>query len=313
MKLENMHQENMIGRINPEVDILLGLYKPNENLVEQLESLRGQVGVETKLIISLDSEVETKLLSLINLWFPKATIIEGPRLGPMQNYMKLLTYSTAKYIAFCDQDDVWESHHLINSIRRISDSTNVPALSFSQCFEFGKKPERIWPISPGLELHSIIFENPARGCTIVINSKTRELLQDFSLTGIIMHDWLMLLSVQMTGSVIFGEQPEVFYRIHSQNTVGRPSKFKINQLQNKFRQIPHPAIVQYSNVIENLRKKGVKIPTLAEELLNSFQKNRFDFNLFTKSLRMNSLEDKVYKLLLCYLLMVAKLKRRSIL
>jgi hypothetical protein len=303
----------MIDRITPEVDVLLGLYKPNEYLVDQLESLRGQVGVETKLIVSFDSDVETRLLSLINLWFPKAILIEGPRLGPMENYMKLLNYSKARYVAFCDQDDVWEAHHLINSIKRISDSINLPALSFSQCFEFGKKPERIWPIRPGLELHSIIFENPARGCTIVINSETRELIQDFSLTGMIMHDWLMLLSVQMTGNIVFGEKPEVFYRIHPHNTVGRPSKFRLNQLRNKFNQIPHPAIVQYSSVIENLRRKGIKIPEFGEELLDSFQRSKFDSNLFKKSLRMNSLEDKVYKLLLCYLFLVAKVKRKSIL
>ncbi len=303
----------MIERLTPEVDVLLGLYKPNEFLVDQLESLRGQVGVETKLIVSFDSDVETRLLSLINLWFPKAILIEGPRLGPMENYMKLLNYSKARYVAFCDQDDVWEPDHLINSIRRISNSINLPALSFSQCFEFGKKPERIWPIRPGLELHSIIFENPARGCTIVINSEARELIQDFSLTGMIMHDWLMLLSVQMTGNIVFGQQPEVFYRIHPQNTVGRPSKFRFNQLRRKFNQIPHPAIVQYSSVIENLRRKGVKIPAFADELLVSFQRNKLDSNLFKKSLRMNSLEDKVYKLILCYLFMVAKVKRKSIL
>ena len=302
----------MIDRITPEVDVLLGLYKPNEYLIDQLESLRGQVGVVTKLIVSFDSDVDTRLLSLINLWFPKAILIEGPRSGPMENYMKLLNYSKAKYVAFCDQDDVWEPHHLINSIRRISNSINLPALSFSQCFEFGKKPERIWPLRPGLELHSIIFENPARGCTIVINSETRELVQDFSLTGMIMHDWLMLLSVQMTGNIVFGQQPEVFYRIHPQNTVGRPSKFRFNQLRSKFNQIPHPAIVQYSSVIENLRRKGVKIPAFAEELLVSFQRSKLDSNLFKKSLRMNSLEDKVYKLLLCYLFMVAKVKRKSI-
>jgi hypothetical protein len=195
---------------------------------------------------------------------------------------------------------------------RISNSEKMPSLSFTSCAEFRKKPDRIWPRNPSLDISSIIFENPARGCTIVMNQQCRDLVHNFQLEGIIMHDWLMLLSVQTTGRIYFGSQPEVRYRLHSQNAIGRPSIFKLSRMRRIISPTPHPAVVQFMRVMENLLIKGYVLPEFTQSVFDSFSKNKVNLLLFRMPLRMNKIEDKVYKLYLVYLISLTKIFRLKI-
>jgi glycosyltransferase involved in cell wall biosynthesis len=205
-------------------DVLLATFNGEKYLREFLESLSKQTRVDIHLIVSDDGSTDTtlKIVESCQDQFAKVTIIQGPKKGPSANFFHLLNFSQAKYIAFADQDDVWESDHLFESLKRIQ-RYNQPALSFTATREFGEnvKSERIWPgFETKPKFPNALFENVARGCTMVINSPARVLLNRYTPKDAIMHDWWIFLVLLLQGEVLYCPSPEVRYRIHENNFVG---------------------------------------------------------------------------------------------
>ena len=209
-----------------EVDVLLATYNGELYLREFLDSLAAQEDVNIHLLVSDDGSTDSTL-QIVDSYkpkFQKLSVLEGPRSGPMSNFFHLLRASKADFIAFADQDDIWKVDHLKKSIKRIG-NVDLPSMTFTAVEEFDhdSKNIRIWPSNySGPKFPSIIFENTARGCTVVINAHARELINLKEPKNAIMHDWWILLLVQLYGVVSFEPCPEIEYRLHSQNFIGLP-------------------------------------------------------------------------------------------
>ena len=216
----------------PVVDVLLGTYNGGKYLEEFLNSLIQQHDVSINLIVSDDGSTD-KTIDILKLYkdrFPGFKLVRGPGKGAAQNYLSLLHYSQNRFAAFADQDDIWDSRHLINSVDRLNSYSDIPALSYSAAIEYyedKKKPERIWPDRNQItNFDSILFKNYARGCTIALNKSAVDLINSRTPKHIVMHDWWALQVVFVHGEVIFAENPEVFYRIHDSNVIGVPHRWK---------------------------------------------------------------------------------------
>lgn len=213
-----------------EVQVLLATYNGEKYLAEFLESISLQDGVKVELIVSDDGSTDQTLEILRNFKSqnPMTRIIDGPRLGPRQNFFSLLKQANAQFIAFADQDDIWMPNHLLESIRRIS-TRKEPALSFAPLLEFRFKGKfKIWPrnlkVLSRQEMY--IFENPARGCTQVFNRELLEIAKKVPHDYALMHDsWLINLAT-ITGSTVSGNTPEIYYRLHRQNYTLKTKKKK---------------------------------------------------------------------------------------
>ena len=216
----------------PVVDVLLGTYNGGKYLEEFLNSLINQQGVSINLIASDDGSTDEtiNILRLCKDKFLSFKLVKGPGNGAAQNYISLLHYSQNRFAAFADQDDIWDSQHLINSVDRLNSYTDIPALSYTavrEVYENMKKPERIWPSrEQTVNVYSILFNNYARGCTIVLNKSAVDLINSRTPKHIVMHDWWALQVVFAHGEVIFSEKPGLFYRIHDSNAIGVPHRWK---------------------------------------------------------------------------------------
>jgi glycosyltransferase involved in cell wall biosynthesis len=216
----------------PTVEVLLGTYNGEKYLNEFLDSLVNQELVVINLIVSDDGSVDQtlKILDTYKHKFSGFRLVEGPKKGAALNYLSLLQLSQCEYVAFADQDDIWHSNHLINSVNRLRFHPNTPALSYSAMLEKhenNRKPERTWPKSNQIfDLRSILVQNYARGCTIAMNKKAVELINSRFPKFVSMHDWWVLQVVLVHGNVVFSEKPELIYRVHSSNDTGIPSRSK---------------------------------------------------------------------------------------
>lgn len=211
-----------------EIDVLLATYNGERFIEEFLESLVGQEQVNIHLIVSDDGSTDSTLeiVKRHQSKFKKVTFLDGPRTGPMRNFFHLLRNSNGKFVALADQDDIWSKDHLIKSINRIKGS-KIPAMTYSSVVQFGdeRKKTEVWPSNyAGPKFPAIIFENTARGCTIVVNAQARQLINIREPNNAIMHDWWILLLIQLYGEVFFEPEPEIHYRLHSNNFVGIPSQ-----------------------------------------------------------------------------------------
>ena len=207
-----------------EIDVLLATYNGEMFIEKFLESLAGQEHVNIHLIVSDDGSTDSTLeiVKRNQSNFQKLTIINGPRKGPMANFFYLLRNSSRNFVALADQDDIWNKDHLKNSIERIRND-QLPSMTYTSVIEFDDREEtrKIWPINyMGPEFPSIFFENTARGCTIVLNRHAIELINVKEPKHAVMHDWWILLLLQLYGKVRFEPVPELEYRLHENNYVG---------------------------------------------------------------------------------------------
>ena len=211
-----------------EIDVLLATFNGELFLNQFLDSLVAQERVNIHLIVSDDGSTDSSLeiIKLHESKFKKVTILNGPGKGPMSNFFFLLRSSKGSLVALADQDDIWKKDHLINSIDRIRNDY-LPAMTYSSVEQFNDltKSTEVWPSQyRGPKFPAIIFENTARGCTIVLNQQARELINIKEPKRAIMHDWWILLLLQHYGKVHFEPQPEIQYRLHAQNFIGVPNR-----------------------------------------------------------------------------------------
>jgi glycosyltransferase involved in cell wall biosynthesis len=220
----------------PEVEVLLATFNGQLYLSEFLESLCNQQGVKIHLRVSDDgSKDETiKILYKYAELFESFIIHEGPRRGPAANFFFLLRNSEQIFIALADQDDIWKPDHLINAITDLSNFNHIAALRFNATVEFGNGIKKnVWPsIESVPRIQNLILENQARGCTMVLNRQAVNLVNEYQPKNAVMHDWWILLQIQLIGKIVYSHLPEVNYRIHNSNFVGKPKKRKFGAIGN---------------------------------------------------------------------------------
>jgi len=153
------------------VDVLLATYNGAKYLEALLYSLMKQKDVDINLIVGDDgsNDQTTEILNFFSNSFASFQLHNFNHLGPRDNFLNLLKFSKSRYLAFCDQDDIWDEFHLKNSVLRLQNSSNPICLTYSQVAEFEIENEllEVWPDFKKNELTQILVENPARGCTIV--------------------------------------------------------------------------------------------------------------------------------------------------
>lgn len=205
-----------------QVNVLLATHNGAQYLEEFLDSLAAQVSVKIDLLVSDDSSTDETLdiLQRYSSVFQNFTLFTGPKQGPCANFFKLISLADGDFIAFADQDDVWEKDHLVKSCDRIAEVVNKPVLSYSSVLEFdsSKSSQRVWPTSNvPQKMQGFFIQNYARGCTLVFNHELLTLLKKYHPRKAIMHDWWAVLVAFSLGEVVFSGDPELSYRLHDHN------------------------------------------------------------------------------------------------
>jgi glycosyltransferase involved in cell wall biosynthesis len=257
----------------PEVEVLLATFNGELYLSEFLESLCNQQGVKIHLRVSDDGSTD-RTLEIIHTnknKFASCKISSGPRKGPSANFFSLIEKSSYEFVALADQDDIWLPNHLFSSLSRLAKTFEVPSITFCAVTEFGEylKSETVWPNRfPGEDVRTILTENLARGCTFVLNSKAINLIKLRQPEKAIMHDWWILLFIYLSGDVTWSKLPEVRYRIHENNSIGRKNTFIVRLLRyikhfcNRDWAIMNQAnelISAYGSLIPHARQREINI------------------------------------------------------
>ncbi|MCM2131843.1 glycosyltransferase family 2 protein [Larsenimonas rhizosphaerae] len=217
------------------IEILLAVFNGEKYLESQILSLQMQV-YKDKMLCVRDGGSCDRSLSIIREAFRKGAryriLDSSGRVSAKENFSELLKNSSSDYVAFCDQDDVWdadkltlemaEMQHLealypdrpiiVHCDLEVVDATlNTLSPSFfdSQCL----------PRVHGSVLDQMV-QNNVTGCTLLINRAARDLVLPIPPEAI-MHDWWIAAKVRYHGGVIgFVDRPLVKYRQHGANVVG---------------------------------------------------------------------------------------------
>jgi hypothetical protein len=160
---------------------------------------------------------------------------DSSRLGPMRSFFSLLHHTNARFIGFCDQDDVWlpqKVERLVDAIEQAESQlpADSPVLCCSDATvtDAALRPlDRTYHERHGfsladgrdLALPRLLFRNFAIGATTMVNGALAKRCLAVP-EAAIMHDWWMALVAVSMGRAIVLEEPLILYRQHSANAVG---------------------------------------------------------------------------------------------
>lgn len=220
----------------PKVEILLATYNGEIYLEDLLKSILNQTYENWNLIIRDDCSTDNtiKIINKFKKYYPtKVIIIENDkeRLGACQNFHELLKYSTAKYLFFCDQDDIWLKNKIEISMKKmlklekkygqnypilihtdlklINSSNNIISNSFWVYSSID--PEKMY-------LPEILFsQGVIMGCTVLINESAKRNSLPIPVKAL-MHDTWISLRIVKYGKIDNINVPTILWRQHERNT-----------------------------------------------------------------------------------------------
>jgi glycosyltransferase involved in cell wall biosynthesis len=212
----------MTSRIR--VAICLATYNGESYLREQLESLKNQEKVEIHIIVGDDGSTD-KTLDILKPYFHSGKISEihhFDRIGINSNFLRLLTFcNDYDFIAFSDQDDIWESTKLYQLSQLLG--SEKPELAFCQRSIFGSTKKRFstkFTKESKVGFHNALVENIAPGNTMMLNRKAVEMIIASNASTASFFDSYIYLLISGLGEVKYLPIPLVNYRIHRNNAVG---------------------------------------------------------------------------------------------
>lgn len=224
------------------VDILLSVYNGEKYLRQQIDSLLNQ-DINCFRIIIRDDGSSDSSLKIIHEYaqnhpYTINVIDDGGATGSAKGgFFRLMQHSTAGYIMFCDQDDVWlpdKVRRTLCAMRRMEEEcgSDMPLLVHTELIVSDMKKARNFDSFTkyqGLDpkkksLSRLICQNNVTGCTVMMNRALSNLCLkgdiDAVFDDILMHDWWIALLAAACGKIGFIRRPSIIYRQHGANTLG---------------------------------------------------------------------------------------------
>lgn len=266
------------------IDIILATYNGEKFLRQQLESIINSDKYDelvNSVIVTDDNSTDSTRHIVSEYLNYKVKLITNIDIsGVCGNFLNGLKYSSAEYVMFCDQDDIWLSSKIVDSYRCIKDlesskGKDYPLVCFCDLeitdeslvkledsfinYHHIKLPYR-------LEFNKLVLNNVAPGCSSIINKK----MVDYVLKGKkhiqkwIMHDWWIMLIASRLGYISFIPSTLIQYRQHTGNVVG----YKKNSLINKiikikdtwldYNQSLRARVIQYNALMDFINSNSIE-------------------------------------------------------
>lgn len=278
----------------PLVTIIIATYNGELYLIEQLESLLNQSFKDYQILIADDASTDNtfNILKEYAEIYHNINIIQNEKqLGFVTNFEKLLISSETKYIAFCDQDDIWHHNKLekaINSLENIGrDDTPLLFHSDLRVVNGEKKilfnsffQMRGYSFSNNRSVDIMLGRSGIMGNSMVINKVLKDKVLPFP-KELVVHDYWIALVNELFGQRITLDEPLLDYRIHDSNCSNSIKKITENKLLKYFfdrkLKLPYHEIKR-ELVIQNLLERFI-----LEERDNVLIEKFLDYLFFKKN------------------------------
>lgn len=236
------------------VQILLATYNGGSYIEEQLISLFNQTYQDFEVLIRDDGSKDNTLeiVSQYQKKYPNRIHLISDNqkgLGPSGNFCELMKHSTADYIMFCDQDDIWLPYKIEITLNKMleleKNEIDVPILVHSDLKivdenlkvlkESMSQAQKL--CSNKNEFNQLLIQNNITGCTMMINKCLKEIASSVPKEAI-MHDWWLGLVASSVGTIGYIDQALILYRQHGRNDVGAQ-------------------VYNFNNIIKKINKNGL--------------------------------------------------------
>ena len=270
------------------VAVLMASYNGITWLPDQIKSILNQLNVDISLFISDDFSQDGSYRYLQQSAVSDSRIQLMPQTEKFgsagNNFYRLIqdvNIANYDYVAFADQDDIWEQDKLIRHIKLMQEHGVDGVSSNVLAFWANGKKKIINKSQPQREL-DFLFESAGPGCSFLMTpwlvNKVREQLIDKNSLAkdIVLHDWLTYAICRAHGHRwLIDSNPSVKYRQHDTNVLGANSGFKA-----KFSRLQKLRQGWYRNEVLKIAQICNRIyPNIETEKLGSLLANK---NLFSQ-------------------------------
>lgn len=262
------------------VTVLLSAYNGSKFLQQQLNSLYEQTYPDIRILVRDDgSSDSTRSILESEQSKGRIDILEGHHnLGPALSFFELLRCAAltgTKYVAFCDQDDVWLPNkiaHAVSALAVAADCCPVLYCSRLEIVDEHLKHIGYTEIPAKIGFGNALVENVTVGCTIVLNRKAIDLICGNLPSKVLIHDWWCYLAISCFGKVIFDNSIDIKYRKHGSNTIGMATNM-FDRLRRRLRRFfggegGHLWLSEQASALANIFKD--RIPLSQRNVLNKF-------------------------------------------
>ncbi|RBM02292.1 glycosyltransferase family 2 protein [Acidithiobacillus ferridurans] len=219
-----------------EVDILLATFNGELYIDQLLDSIFTQTYSAWRLLIRDDCSSDgtvIKIKSFAEKCPDKVIVLDNKnkRLGVVGNFNALLNESSARYIMFADQDDIWFPKKIDLTLSKAIESDNndnMPLLVHTDLCVVDKNLiqlsgsfwsyQAIDPARAG-KLKDLMVQNVVTGCTMLINRSLAEMAMPIPDESK-MHDWWIAMVAVAFGKIEFIPESTILYRQHGRNDTG---------------------------------------------------------------------------------------------
>jgi glycosyltransferase involved in cell wall biosynthesis len=212
---------------------------PTYNGVLYLQSMLDSVFLQTfnSIIVARDDGSTDKTCQVLSSFADRLEVLSAglENVGILQNINMLARASNSSFLAFADQDDVWEPDKLaaqMDVMRQMEGryGSRTPLLVHSDLAVCDANMRLIAPsfwkfqrLNPQVEAFSrLLVQNNVTGCTVLINRALADLAFPIPREAV-MHDWWLALVASAAGKIGFVPRPLVRYRQHGANQIGAVS------------------------------------------------------------------------------------------
>jgi glycosyltransferase involved in cell wall biosynthesis len=241
-------------RIQGEISIALCTCEGSFFLPALLESLVGQSCLPGEIVVCDDASTDDTA-AIVKGFAKKAPfavrlVVNDKRLGAVKNFEQAISLCRGKYIALCDQDDLWKVDKLDVTYAAMLEAernsgkgcpllvhTDLEVIdaqgSVTSSSFLAMRRLKQAALTRG-DLKSLVMQNYVTGCTVLMNRALAAVALPFP-GRVVMHDhWLTLVATAL-GQLIYLDQPTVLYRQHQANVIGASSFYSGRSLKRVFK------------------------------------------------------------------------------
>ncbi len=261
------------------VEIVLATYNGAKFLEAQIESILAQDYQDWRLIIRDDASTDATaaIIEQYEHKLPERILVlrgEKKRLGIVNNFSALLEATTAPYVMFADQDDVWLPHKISLTLTGMKElekqhGDKTPLLIHT---DSGIVNETLQPVADSFNAHHklsahlspftrLLVQNTVQGCTMMVNRPLLMLALPVPSRARMYDMWLAQVAAGM-GHIGYVDQQTVKYRQHAGNAIGVRGKTlreKVGHIQNMMEANVMQAILLRDRYEEKLSEPNRKV------------------------------------------------------
>lgn len=227
--------------------VIMATYNGEKYLEEQINSIIEQKDVCVDILVRDDGSSDLTI-DILNKYKEEGKLewYTGEHLNVAKSYfdlMKMASKYNSDYVAFADQDDVWDFDKLYVATQFLDFvDEKIPALYYCGQRLVDGKLNFIadHELNSQRSLTTRFVLSDFAGCTGVFNRALLEAVIEYEPQYMLMHDtWILKVCLCLGGKVFVDTKPHMNYRQHGGNTVGLGRSLsaylkQVNQYLNEY-------------------------------------------------------------------------------